>query len=188
LYENPFSISSAPAARPEIQFVIKEVGDMTRRLGEVTPGTAAYLDGPHGNLILEGRTGKGVALIAGGVGIAPLLSIARQLDVEGDPRPMILLYGNRVADQVVYEDEFTRLALRQATQVIHVLSEPPSGWEGMTGQIGRDTIEKVFAFAGATVWLYLVCGPPAMLDAVEDALIALGVPARQIVSERFYYD
>jgi predicted ferric reductase len=188
LYENPFSVSSAPAARPEIQFVIKEAGDMTRRLGGVTSGTAAYLDGPHGNLTLKGRTGKGVALIAGGVGIAPLMSIARQLDAEGDPRPMVLLYGNRVAEQIVYEEELSRLGRRQGSQVIHVLSEPPSGWQGMTGQIGRDTIEKVFAFAGATEWLYLVCGPPAMLDAVEDALIALGVPARQIVSERFYYD
>ena len=101
---------------------------------------------------------------------------------------MILLYGNRVAEQIVYEEELSRLGLRQGTEVIHVLSEPPSGWEGMTGQIGLDTIEKVFAFDGAGEWLYLVCGPPAMLDAVEDALIALGVPARQIVSERFYYD
>jgi predicted ferric reductase len=188
LYENPFSISSAPAARPDIQFVIKEVGDMTRRLGALTPGTAAYLDGPHGNLTLKGRKGKGVALIAGGVGIAPLISIARQIDAEGDPRPVILLYGNRVAEQIMYEDELARLALRQGTQVIHVLSEPPSGWEGMTGQVGRDTIQKVFAFADAAEWLYLVCGPPAMLDAVEDALIAQGVPARQIVSERFSYD
>jgi predicted ferric reductase len=188
LHEHPFSISSAPAVRPEIQFVIKEAGDMTRRLGAVTPGTAAYLDGPHGNLTLKGRRGTGVALIAGGVGVAPLISIARQIDAEGDPRPMILLYGNRVGDQIVYKEELSRLALRQGTQVIHVLSEPPSGWEGMTGQVGRDTIEKVFAFDGAAEWLYLVCGPPAMLDAVEDALIAQGVPARQIVSERFYYD
>jgi ferredoxin-NADP reductase len=36
--------------------------------------------------------------------------------------------------------------------------------------------------------LFLVCGPPVMLDVVETALRDLGVPARQIVSERFYYD
>jgi len=188
LYENPFSISSAPAMRPDIQFVIKEIGDMTRRVGEVTPGTAAYLDGPHGNLTLKARTGKGFALIAGGVGIAPLISIARELRSEDDPRPFILLYGNRIVDQIVYKDELTRLARQKHTQVIHVLSEPPSDWKGLTGQIGREVIDRVFAFDGAREWLYLVCGPPAMLDAVEDALLAIGVPARQIVSERFYYD
>jgi len=161
---------------------------MTRRVGEVTPGTAAYLDGPHGNLTLKARTGKGFALIAGGVGIAPLISIARELRSEDDPRPFILLYGNRIVDQIVYKDELTRLARQKHTQVIHVLSEPPSDWKGLTGQIGREVIDRVFAFDGAREWLYLVCGPPAMLDAVEDALLAIGVPARQIVSERFYYD
>lgn len=188
LHENPFSISSAPAERPDIQFVVKEMGDMTRSVGEVTPGTRAYLDGPHGNLTLKGRTGEGIALIAGGVGIAPLLSIARQLQAENDPRPIILLYGNRVADQIVYNNELDQLSRGKNSQVIHILSDPPHGWKGLKGQVGRDTIEKEFAFDGAREWLYLVCGPPAMLDAVEEALIALGVPGGQIVSERFYYD
>lgn len=188
LNENPFSISSAPAQRPNIGFVIKEAGDFTERIGEIQPGTVAYLDGPEGNLTLRGRTGKGVALIAGGVGIAPLIGIARQLRAENDPRPMILLYGNRVAGQIVYADELNELARRPNTQVVHVISEPEIGWTGPTGQIDRATIAKVFSFEGASEWLYLVCGPPPMLDAVEDALIGLGVPAEKIVSERFYYD
>ena len=90
------------------------------------PGTTAYLDGPHGNLTLKGRSGKGIALIAGGVGVAPLLSIARQLDNESDPRPLILLYGNRLADQIVYEDELKLLAGKNNRDVRLVLSEPES--------------------------------------------------------------
>ena len=58
VHENPFSISSAPAQRPDIRFVIKEMGDLTRRIGDIAPGTVAYLDGAHGNLTLRGRTGK----------------------------------------------------------------------------------------------------------------------------------
>ena len=188
LYENPFSISSAPAERPNIRFVVKEVGDLTRRIGEVEPGTVAFLDGAHGNLTLKGRRMKGIALIAGGVGIAPLLSIARQLRAEKDPRPMILLYGNRVAEQIVYKSELNQLARRARTQVIHVISEPRRGWKGLTGRVDKATIDKIFSFDGASEWLYLVCGPPPMLDAVEDALLALGVPTAQIVSEQFYYD
>lgn len=188
LHENPFSISSAPAARPDIQFVIKEAGDMTRSIGGVAPGTRAYLDGPHGNLTLKGRNGRGVALIAGGVGVAPLLSIARQLQAQGDPRPLILLYGNRIAEQIVYRDELDRLARRQKCQVLHVLSEPPAGWKGLTGQLDCDTIKRVFGFEEAREWLYLACGPAPMLDAVEEALTDLGVAGERIVSERFYYD
>lgn len=188
VHENPFSISSAPAERPLIRFLIKEMGDRTRDIGKVAPGTVSYLDGPHGNLTLKGRQGKGIALIAGGVGIAPLLSIARQLTAENDPRPLILLYGNRIAEQIVYKDELSRLSRRANTQVIHVVSEPSRSWKGLKGQLGKETIGKVFSFAEAPEWLYLVCGPPPMLDAVADALIGLGVPAQQIVSEQFYYD
>lgn len=188
LEENPFSISSAPSAGPNIQFVIKEVGDMTRRLSAVAPGERAYLDGPYGNLTLEGHRGRGIALIAGGVGIAPLLSIARQLHAAGDQRPVMLLYGNRLAEQIVYRDELTMYANKPNWQVIHVLSEPPAGWKGRTGQLDRDTLRSVFGFEDAREWLYLACGPSPMLDAVEDALTALDVPGEQIVSERFYYD
>ncbi|MEM7637047.1 MAG: ferredoxin reductase family protein [Pseudomonadota bacterium] len=188
LHENPFSISSAPGHEAGIQFVIKQVGDFTDQIGDVLPGTAAYLDGPHGNLTLEGRSGKGIALIAGGVGVAPLLSIARQLDKDSDPRPLLLLYGNRLADQIVYRDELKLLAGKTNRDVRLVLSEPEPGWDGLTGMIDQAMLDEVLCFEDASQWLYLVCGPPAMLDVVEQALIARGVPAGQIVSERFYYD
>lgn len=139
-------------------------------------------------MILKGRSGKGIALIAGGVGVAPLLSIARQLDKDSDPRPLVLLYGNRSADQIVYEDELKMLDGKNNRDVRFVLSEPESGWGGLRGMIDRTMLDDVFGFDDAAQWLYLVCGPPAMLDVVENALIARGVPAHQIVSERFYHD
>lgn len=188
LRENPFSISSAPAGRPRVEFVVKEAGDFTGGIGAVAPGSVAYLDGPHGNLTLGGRTGTGIALIAGGVGIAPLLGIARQLQADADPRPAILIYGNRSADQIVYREELDRIGSQPNTRVEYILRQPPADWTGGVGQIDRATIERVFGFDGASQWLYLVCGPPQMLDVVEDALIGLGVPARQIVAERFHYD
>lgn len=188
LQENPFSISSAPAGRPDVQFVIKEAGDSTRHIGEIKPGSVAWLDGPYGHLTLTGRKGKGIALIAGGVGVAPLLSIARQLRAEDDPRPMILLYGNRTAEQIVYADELEALSRRPNTEVIHILSKPGPGWDGRVGMIDRETIGQIFAADDAGDWLYILCGPPAMLEGVEDALRARGIPAKQIVAEQFYYN
>jgi len=188
LAENPFSIASAPAGRPEIGFVIKEVGDSTRRLGEVTPGSTAYLSRAYGHLTLKGRKAKGVALIAGGVGIAPLLSIARQMQADGDPRPLTLLYGNRTSEQIVYRDELEALDRRAGTRVVHVLSEPEPSWTGRTGMITAELIGEVFDAADAEEWLYILCGPPAMMEGVEKALLARGVPPKQILAEQFYYD
>jgi predicted ferric reductase len=187
LHENPFSIASAPGSGPELQFVIKELGDFSRSLGTVPPGTRAYVEGPHGNLVVSGREEPGIALIAGGVGIAPLLGILRQLRLDGDPRPTQLIYGNRVAEQIVYGAELEALARDHGTQVVHVLSEPPPDWQGRVGLVDAVLVRDVFASPEMKRWLYVLCGPPAMMAGVEDALIELGVPARQILSERFSY-
>jgi predicted ferric reductase len=82
--ENPFSVCSAPAGGPHVSFMIKELGDFTRTVGQLKVGTVAYLDGPYGNLSVDDRAEPGVALIAGGVGIAPLLGILRQMRLAGD--------------------------------------------------------------------------------------------------------
>ena len=61
-----FSISSAPADGSCISFVIKELGDFTKKIGEIRHAARAYLDGPHGHLSIEGRASAGVVLLAGG--------------------------------------------------------------------------------------------------------------------------
>jgi predicted ferric reductase len=188
LHENPFSIASAPGGGPELQFVIKELGDFTRSLGTLPPGTCAYVEGPHGNLVVTGREEPGIALIAGGVGIAPLLGILRQLRLDGDRRPTKLIYGNRVAEQIVYGEELEELARGHGTQVVHVLSEPPPDWQRRVGLVDAALVRDVFAEPEMKRWLYVLCGPPAMMAGVEDTLIDLGVPAQQILSERFSYD
>lgn len=188
LRENPFSVASAPGGGPELQFVIKELGDFTGNLGSISPGARSYVDGPHGNLVVSGCEAPGIALIAGGVGIAPLLGILRQLHLEGDARPTTLVYGNRVAEQIVYGEELETLAREQGTRVVQVLSEPPEGWTGRVGMVDAALIRDVFAAPGMKHWLFVLCGPPVMMAGVEDTLIDLGVPAHRILSERFTYD
>lgn len=186
--ENPFSIASAPAEGNRLRFIIKELGDFTRTIGRIAPGTRAYVDGPHGNLTLEGRDAPGIALLAGGVGIAPILGILRQLHLEGDTRPTVLIYGNRCAGQIVHRDELDRLAAEHGTRVTHVLYEPDEGWEGQTGLCDASLIRREFDRPGMRDWTYVLCGPKIMMDIAEHTLIEIGVPAGNILSERFQYD
>lgn len=188
LNENPFSIASAPASGDKLQFIIKELGDFTRTLGDVKPGTRAYVDGPHGHLVIEGRSEPGIALIAGGVGIAPILGILRQLHSDRDPRPSLLVYGNRVEEQIVCREELDRLTGAHATQTVYALYQPPPGWNGHHGMCDADLIRKVVARPEMRKWLFVLCGPPIMMEVVERALLDIGVPSAQILSEKFKYD
>lgn len=188
LQENPFSISSAPASGSALQFVIKELGDFTSTIGEIKPGSLAYVDGPHGNLTIAGRSEPGVALIGGGVGAAPLLGVLRQLQLERDPRRCVFLCGYRCEADMLYADELDRLGRDGATEIVHVLASPSKDWSGDAGLIDASMIRKHFGKNEHKQWLFLICGPPPMMDGVEDALSALGVPGDQVISERFSYD
>lgn len=182
LHENPFSISSAATGGPEISFVIKELGDFTSELGQIALGTCAYLDGPHGNLTVSNRTEPGIVLVAGGVGIAPLLSIMRQIRLSNDPRDIKVIYGNRKEEQIVYRDELS------GEDTVFTLSEPPEDWRGETAWIDGPLLDRTLRAEQYENWLFVLCGPAVMMDVVEDHLIARGTPSHRILSERFDYD
>jgi predicted ferric reductase len=186
--EHPFSIASAPGQLPRLQFLVKEAGDFTRNIGAILPGTAAYVDGPYGNFTLAGRDGTGIMLIAGGAGIAPVLSLARDLTATHDPRPLTIVYADRSAAQLAARAELEVMARASGRELHFIVAEPPADWTGLTGWLDLANLRKCMPRGGAAEWLYFVCGPPAMIDAVEMSLAGLGVPLAQIVSERFVYD
>jgi predicted ferric reductase len=196
LSDHPLSIASAPGDRPRFKFVIKETGDFSKSLGQIPVGTPAYLDGPYGRFTLsaaeaalpKGQRAAGLAFIADGVGIAPILSLLRDRLAAGEQQPMRLLYGNRSPSQIVYRDELAAMEAALDFRVRHVVSEPPFEWSGGTGELDGATVDGWIDWPDPAAWIYFVCGPTAMMDAVERALIARGVPARRIVTERFKYD
>lgn len=189
LDENPFSIASAPADGRDLRFVIKELGDFTNRIGQVPVGTPAYVDAPFGTLTLKGHEeAKGIALIAGGVGIAPMLSHLGALAAAQDPRPRLLIYANRETSQIVGGSDLDAMAQDSPLRVVHVLSQPPQDWPGESGFLSRPLLERYIDKEACRTWVFILCGPPPMLELVEEALLAMGVPPRNILLEQFSYD
>ena len=186
--EHPFSISSCPADRPCISFVIKEAVDFTNEIGSVHLNAPAFIDGPYGHLKIAGKPGAGIVFIAGGVGIAPIMGILRQLRAEKDGRPMMLLYGNRFATQIVYRSELEEMKDVLDISIHHILADPPNDWSDNVGQLDERILQKFLKADGHANWLYVVCGPPPMIDNVTIALDDIGVPKQQIISEKFIYD
>ncbi len=186
--EHPFSISSCPADRPRIEFAIKQAGDFTDQIGSIAPGARAYLDGPHGHLFIPRGHGAGITFIAGGVGMAPMMSMLRQLRAERDERPLRLVYGNRVREQIMYAQELDDMASELDLRITHVLSEPAEGWRGETGMVDEALIRSLMAADDSDGRLYIICGPPPMIDQVAAILRGFGVPRARILAEKFSYD
>lgn len=188
---HPFSFSSAPSQRPRIEFTIKESGDFTDTVGQLEPGTEVHLDGPYGYLSPARYHGPqvdhgGLVLIAGGVGIAPMMSILRQGAATGRTKPALLLYAANRVEDLAYRDELEALRGQLNLTVRYILSQPPDGWEGDAGYIDDDYLRTHLEAAGAHDRLFFVCGSTGMVDAVLGSLDRVKIaPPDMIHAENF---
>jgi NAD(P)H-flavin reductase len=85
---------------------------------------------------------SGFGLIAGGVGIAVLISMLRTMADRHDVRPVVLVYGNRDWDGVAFREELEELEDRLNLSVVHVLSGPPAEWPGETGRVRAEVLAR----------------------------------------------
>jgi ferredoxin-NADP reductase len=125
-------------------------------------------------------------LIAGGVGITPMMSMIRTLADAGDKRPVILLYGSKDWDSITFREELEELKARLVLTVIHVLANPPADWigeRGFTAEVLTRHLPRPY-----TAHEYFICGPAVMMDAaIERALGKLKVPMSKYHSERYSF-
>ena len=187
LTEHPFSISTAPADRPQLGFTIKQSGDFTNRIGDIPIGTRAWLDGPHGHFVIPPGRHERLVFIAGGVGFAPVMSILRQCRAERWPDPLCLVYGNRAESQILYRAELEEMARELQLDLNFVLAEPPPGWAGPVGELSKEVLDHCLDPQQSPNSLFFVCGPPPMMKSVERSLSDFGVPGNRIIAEHFKY-
>ncbi|WP_395794917.1 ferric reductase-like transmembrane domain-containing protein [Aquimonas sp.] len=183
--EHPFSIASSPSRPGRLEFTIKELGDFTRTISQIQPGERAWVDGPYGNFGVEGHEdAPGLVFIAGGVGIAPVISLLRWLADQGEQRPLWLFYGNRTFDRIVFREELEALQQVLSLKLVHVLGDPPEGWVGERGFITAEVLNRHLPGQRDRLHCF-VCGPEPMIRLSERSLESLGVPLSRLHSEIF---
>jgi predicted ferric reductase len=183
---HPFSFSSSAAVTDgRVEMAIRELGDFTNDIGHVPVGQKVYLDGPYGAFTIGQPTDMHV-LIAGGVGITPMMSMIRTLADQGDKRPLLLLYGSKDWEEITFREELEALKGRINLKVVHVLANPPDGWEGERGFIDADLMRRHLP-PSYEDHEYFICGPGPMMDAIEKALGELKVPISKYHSERYSF-
>jgi predicted ferric reductase len=185
-HDHPFSIASASADLPRLRLVIREAGDCTNNFGRIEPGTRVAIDGPHGSFVLP-KDNVPVIMIAGGVGIAPLLGILEEAAANGDTRSFRLLYAARKPSALAGAERLRELQSRLDLSLRCCVDEV-AGEAGYTvGPLRSEHIAEMLRGARPEGVVALVCGPPRMMEFVTDALLAAGVPASSIRYERFDY-
>lgn len=182
-----YSISSSPrrSLEGEIEISIKLVPDglVSRWVQENWKvGTKVDTSGPLGTFTYEGlRDAKTVIGLAGGSGITPFLSFGEAIADGDEDFELILLYGSRSEDVIVYKDELDALEKKtDKVRIVHVLSnEEKEGYEH--GFITAELIQK-YAPADRPYSIF-ICGPQAMYNFLDKELDKLALRRKFIRRE-----
>ena len=123
-------------------------------------------------------------MIAGGIGITPMLSMLRYLsDVKSNCR-ITLVWTLRTRKEIVYPEEFKKLEKGLSGLTInYFFTREERGGENR-GRLTRENLEKLI-FGCSRESVILLCGPPGMMTQVKKSLILLGFPKKSIITERF---
>jgi len=185
LHRNPFSISGSAHRKEELRFTIKNLGDFTAAIGELKGGERVYVDGPYGNFSIDDPSAKkGLVLIAGGIGIAPIMSILSTLSDQKDKRPVYLFYGNYDEKSIAFKEKIKDFQDSLHLQVTYTLEKPGKKISAEKGFISKQLLDKKLPKKRKALF-YFICGPLPMIEAMEDNLIALDIPDKQVRTEKY---
>ena len=188
-----YSISSAPqdALRGKYELTIKRVdGGLLSQyiLDNWTVGTPVEVSAPSGNFEYQPlRDAATVICLAGGSGITPFLSMANAIADGDEDFSMILLYGSRNKDNILFYDELDALTKKtDKVKVVHVLSDPDAAKALPGAEQGFLTAALIQKYAPAdAAYSVFLCGPQQMYTFVDKELEQLHLERKYIRHEMF---
>ena len=185
-----YTIASSPTRNAYCEISVKKTpgGYASHHLHDTwREGQLVKVSAPAGKFVFAGAPSDPlrVVLIAGGIGITPMMSIVRSLTDRGWMGEIYLLFAVRAVRDFVFRDELAYLRSRFPELHVRVLvsADPDTSWEGPRGHITRDVIAEFVP--QLTAGPVLLCGPDPMMTAMRQILVGMGVPDADVWQEAF---
>ncbi len=178
--EAPISISSSPSrSSSAFELCVRKAGDLTKALHRMKRGDLVGIRGPFGRgFPVDHFQGKDILFIAGGLGMAPLRSLINEiLDLRGNYGRVIILYGAREPQNLLFQSELIEWAARSDVELHLTVDHPDTKWANSVGVI-TTLFDEVEIFPRNTA--AVVVGPPIMYKFVIEELLEIPIPKGNI--------
>jgi ferredoxin-NADP reductase len=182
-----YTIASPPTRRDYCEISVKRAidGYGSHHLHDAwQEGHRIKISAPAGKFHFAGD-GKRIVLIAGGIGITPMMSVVRAMTDRGWPGELYLVFSVRLVKDIVFRDELAQLqaAHRNLKVLITITNDADNEWHGARGQVSREMLAAFIPnFTSGPVML---CGPDKMMTAMRQLLVGMGIPDAEIHQEAF---
>jgi ferredoxin-NADP reductase len=179
-----FSFSSSPSEKDHIEFTKKFTDhEYSLALKAAKIGDWARIDAPYGQFTFEGEYPK-IALLCGGIGITPFMSICKNATDKGLDCEITLFYGCRTESDLAFKAELDELAKKnERLKLVFILTQPTPEWKGAMGIITPELVKQELSSYRENI--FYTCGPPAMVEAMEKLVQNLGLPKENLKREYF---
>ncbi len=174
-HAHPYSLSALPRA-PFIRVTVKGLGDQSRALAHLKPGTRVFIEGPYGALTRHARLSDRVVLIGAGVGVTPLRALLEDLPPTVD---VAVIVRATTAEEIVHRNELVELVHRRKGRYHEVLgdrSDIRMGASSLRRLVPDMALRDVY-----------VCGPEGFNEMIVSGVSRLGVSPDSIHEERFSF-
>ncbi|MBA3459263.1 MAG: ferric reductase-like transmembrane domain-containing protein [Deltaproteobacteria bacterium] len=183
-----YTIASPPTRNDYCEISVKKAanGYGSKHLHETwKPGDVIPVSAPAGRFTFAGHEAQRVVLIAGGIGITPMMSVIRSLTDRGWGGDLYLVFSVRLVKDIVFRDELAELQAKNPKLHVRITisGDAETPWDGVRGNVTRELLEGFIPDLGAGP--IMLCGPDRMMTAMRALLVGLGVPDAQIHQEAF---
>jgi ring-1,2-phenylacetyl-CoA epoxidase subunit PaaE len=190
-----YSLCSSPFVDADLAVTVKRVdlGLMSNYLADnLKPGQTLKVMEPMGQFTTEfdAKRKRHLIMFAGGSGITPMMSIIKSTLTQEPDSIVSLIYCNRDVDSIIFRNTLAKLETKYEGRlhVIHVLDNAPMNWQGYSGLLNHDMLEKLFERIpdwGIEKTTYLMCGPEGMMKNAENLLSERHIPKEKVFKESF---
>ncbi|MCL4375728.1 FAD-binding oxidoreductase [Candidatus Marsarchaeota archaeon] len=178
-----FSIANAPPSQ-SLEFLISLVhGKFTSKLDTAKIGDVYYISAPYGQFKFDLNSGTKFLFLAGGTGLAPFFSMLRLSKARSQQIDGVLIYSTKYSDDIIEQEELSQITSELGVKLAVTVTRPKENdtWKGDTGHVNAEMIKK---YAPDVVdRVSYICGPPAFVNALKQALFSLGVDQKHIKAE-----
>jgi ferredoxin-NADP reductase len=183
-----YTISSSPTERDYCEITVKREaqGAVSRFLhDQVHEDDTLQVTAPSGRFTFVGEDATSIVLIGGGVGVTPMMSVARYLTKRSWIHDIYFLFAVRGETDIIFREELDYLQHRYRNLHVTFVAEDvdPSDARYVKGRITREVLEA--RIPDLRTSRIHICGPPPMMNAVKAILTEMGVPGDQIRTEVF---
>ena len=182
-----YSLANAPNWDGSLEFLIKlrENGQFSNFLDQkAQAGMKLRLDGPMGTFMLQDRGLRPRYFVAGGCGLASVMSMLRRMAEWEEPHPVKLFFGVWNESEVFFQQEIEALAAEYPKLDYKTcVTQPSESWKGYKGSVVTAFKEALRAET-AKPDVY-ICGSPGLIEGIAEAAQECGVDRSELIYERY---